>query len=1304
MSASDSDSGPIRPRGRTATRMQSESRDTSRSRSAASRDPAADAAYEAYMKKMNMGDNSDNESVASRKSASTESSPPKQRSPPSASRDGSPTSPLRQSPIVSKSPDVQTSPTREPSPGLFVSSRETSRVRAPSARVSPVDSDSDLPTGKLATDEEFQRKVAEKRAERLSREESARNQKEQRRRKLNALSSKARKQRVEEDDTDSSPDEAEQAADSRLTQETTRPNARKAGRKALEEMSREIRENQRFNRSLQLTHQAKTKKKITKDDLFKTFNFRQTKAPAQLPVKASSDEIIGPVSSDAEMANASDTPPTSPATLNNTQEDNKAQKDYVMSGALGVTHHTDIMSVPSNLDDSDGGNLPDLNELLTKAETVDKGKARAITPGLPELSRTVQVHRAGIRPSATHESDDDLEILPAKASRFPVFDNLPAKQKKESRSMLTLRALAHLTSPGRTRGRNARPSVNVTEMQSNLIRRGRQQARAALMEKIEEAKANGTYVDPEELKKAQEERANELDKLRQDVEALGKKERADAKKNGEVDESQMLPSDDEDDADFRDSDEDAGDDGDDEEEIELSGSEDEVSDEDQETERHAIFDEETGENATDDESVTNGKGLPEPASDDDMPAPGRAHTTSRKRHIIEDDEDDDSDDLPIVASRAPPDQTQSTPKKDIVAAFGFDKIASSPALGLTQMFAGTMAEPSQPENGDQPGDTAPIPSLDFLRGLGMSSAPDFDTAMADDSQNLVVPNSQIGVSQQEVSQVPHEFTTPGGNGLGISQFPDVTEETQSQFSDLPDPTQDAGFQVRTPAGMRDMPSSTTETVLLPTQETPVPKQRKRLQKRSEALPDLSDIDEDEVVPDVGSDTEDDFELNADVFKVMKNASKKKAAKDAFNKKKSEAKTMFEEQADESEDEYAGLGGASDDDSGEEMDEETAKMIDHGKVDEREREIAALHAERERDEDEKNVQKLHKDIINGGLRRKRAANDDLLGAADDDFDALDEMRRKKQADFRRSYNALMKNEKLQKLSGDKTQAFLRAVQDMDDDPDYDFYISHPAEDEVPDSQEPMEQDAAPVGLATKEVSASPSEDKENRNPLNPLKRPSEPIHAIRPPPALRRTNAPRPAPFLAQTDIRASLSSILDDPDTLDRIPDSQLDGHSDSDAESDSEPRGPASLSRQSSNASIVDRLSLSRAVTDVAGNSDTHFAFHAPAKPGSITGSGFKVPSLVRRATSNFSNMSTSNSRSNSVSSSGASTPVEAPTVRMGGSKKSNIHFQAREAERKKVLDKAEERRRGELRRKAREYGGRGGLGGVLGGKAGWD
>ena len=76
---------------------------------------------------------------------------------------------------------------------------------------------------------------------------------------------------------------------------------------------------------------------------------------------------------------------------------------------------------------------------------------------------------------------------------------------------------------------------------------------------------------------------------------------------------------------------------------------------------------------------------------------------------------------------------------------------------------------------------------------------------------------------------------------------------------------------------------------------------------------------------------------------MRKARKDTSAAEMFDKKKSEAKTMVEEQAQESEDEYAGLGGASDDESGGEEDDYSKEIIDQGEVNVNERQLAALYA-------------------------------------------------------------------------------------------------------------------------------------------------------------------------------------------------------------------------------------------------------------------------------------------------------------------------------------------------------------------------
>jgi mediator of replication checkpoint protein 1 len=89
--------------------------------------------------------------------------------------------------------------------------------------------------------------------------------------------------------------------------------------------------------------------------------------------------------------------------------------------------------------------------------------------------------------------------------------------------------------------------------------------------------------------------------------------------------------------------------------------------------------------------------------------------------------------------------------------------------------------------------------------------------------------------------------------------------------------------------------------------------------------------------------EEDLVITSNAFDVMRKSSKKKAELEDFDKKKSKAKEMVHEQAEESEDEYAGLGGASDDDSGED-DAYVREMIDdEGGKDVDERELAAFFA-------------------------------------------------------------------------------------------------------------------------------------------------------------------------------------------------------------------------------------------------------------------------------------------------------------------------------------------------------------------------
>jgi mediator of replication checkpoint protein 1 len=323
-------------------------------------------------------------------------------------------------------------------------------------------------------------------------------------------------------------------------------------------------------------------------------------------------------------------------------------------------------------------------------------------------------------------------------------------------------------------------------------------------------------------------------------------------------------------------------------------------------------------------------------------------------------------------------------------------------------------------------------------------------------------------------------------------------------------------------------------------------------------------------------------------------------------------------------------------------------------------------------------------MNGGLRRRAGGRD---GFNMSDSEDEDDMRlRKKRAEFQKMNRALLADERIGNIAKDqKKQAFFHTLADFADEGEYEF-LEMPAElglgaesqsqEDVPKQAEGMEDVSVP------DSQTADSGDVSGLN--NPLKRksPSSSQKENRPPPNLRRTAVSekltrRP---ITMADVQHSVSELLDDPRIM--VPDSQF-----SESEDDEDSPAPNAMRKP-----IVDRLTLSRtpsiSETTAEGGS---LAFHAPAR--SSNAPGFRIPSLIRQATSNLS--ATSDSRK----SSGASTPAE--TVRRGGTGKSNIHAQAREAERRKVLDKKEIKRKEALRKKV-SAGRKGGMRSVLGDLAG--
>jgi mediator of replication checkpoint protein 1 len=857
------------------------------------------------------------------------------------------------SPVVSKKRKIRngrketpkSSPAKQaPSPGLFVS---------PAADKPTTDegSDVDLPA---VHNERFLALVQKQREKRLAREA------EEEKQKVKKLAERKKQARDMDEDDDDLSDTAER----RFTQPT-----RKASKKAQEEIRRET---QRMSRNQQLAYNAVTKKKYAKSDFLAKFNFgvkKEVSAPIQ-PETSSSPALH----SDFEMK---DTPPTSPPSppLNNEKLPSIPTLP-TLAEAVGTEDQEE--------------ELPTLEDAVQMPSSppsrLDKGKGRAIEepvpetdlskkrPGLTHRPVRVRVPKVMQRTVDLDCSDSDLEIVTTKTPSRQrqkldsIFNRIPIKQSKESHSMHALRMLALVKSPPRKAiGKNKKPSITTGELQMSLQQRARQQAQREREERLQALRDKGIIIEtPEEREKNQAEVEDIIAKARQEGEEIMMREKAAAKKerkaNGEVD-PLGESSDDEDweeekvadpelsasgsDADNQVSENDEEDDASGEEE------DDEEMEDENATTSNPMFDNEADESDGDEEEADlTIPGEPTEWSDvdneEDMEQPVKQIQRRGRKAIISDDEDSEADleasnqSIPQTQSPAQPQWDSPGAPKSVLRSATKNfipgiTVAGAAGLGLTQIFAGTMDDSQTGEEDVSPtGGNSRVRQggLDFLRQMPAPTLPDFIPTMEEDTQ----PQDSVMVTETEHIPNSQQFdSVPERIELDISQsqmhgFDSLVQD--SQMSQLPDATQDVGFLHTTPIKGRfvEAPPSTVETVLLgqtavpeATMETPIVKKKGKLRQRNRVAW-FSD-DEEVAEPQQPIETEEEFDLLT-AFDVMRRASKKKKVlADEFDKKNSKAKDMVHEQADESEDEYAGLGGASDDESGGEMDELVKEMID-----------------------------------------------------------------------------------------------------------------------------------------------------------------------------------------------------------------------------------------------------------------------------------------------------------------------------------------------------------------------------------------
>ncbi|KGO66427.1 hypothetical protein PITC_067230 [Penicillium italicum] len=1009
---------------------------------------------------------------------------------------------------------------------------------------------------------------------------------------------------------------------SKLSQKARQP--RKASKKALDEMRQET---QRMSRNMQLAHQAKTKKKITKESLFAKFNFMQPATPAEQLAANSSSAVGSQNSSDGELlTKVKDTPQTSPVLghLDATKSTTDCEHAQVQGADVNMDADIEDLPAPKEL------LVPNQQPALFKAPAVqdvstsvpesklEGAKLKRVSRPLTQPPIRVLLSRQAVaaHQKDSDDSDSDLEVVtsPGKCRRIAAFENLPTRQLHEDPSMTKLKALAHLTSPTRKMA-----SMNSAELSASLLWRARQQAAKERRERIEELRAKGVVIETAEERAAMEDdMENLVDKARKEADEIRKLEKAARKKNKSDDDEEE-----DNDYELSGSDQDGDGEGDDED------------DQEEENERvnggGHLIEQEADE---DDESADDESEIAPSDAENELPTARR----KRRTRVISDDEDEDQPKPPSTPVRAQSYVSQSAERPKFLGM----GTPGDMSLGLTQAFASTL-------DGNGAGTQAESATMPF-------SLPDPGRPVPQlrkEESEILVPDSQPqdkdfmegytqSVTRVSESPAPYAFS----------------EYSQSQ---LPDPTQDEGF-VFSPFDPAKRfrgtpPMSTVDTVLVGQTQSPIADRKRKMLRRGRAM-ELSQVDE--------NDNEGDFEIDANAFNVMKKQrTVKKNPAPQYNKKNSKAKDIVDEAAEESEDEYAGLGGHSDESDGEENAFDRQMINDNSGEVVDEKQLAALNAVHDRNRDEKDVAKLMRDITTGALRRRKNADDDFdLDDSDDEHLAR---RREKQREFAKMRRALLADERIGEIAENpKKAAFFKAVEDREVDDDFNIdFLEEEEESPQGASQDPT----------SREQSNDTASDAQNR------KRPLEPSAedtTNRPAARLRRTPASamskKPATI---AEIRETLSFLTETPEYDSFLDDASLDDaeHEQEDEDTpgteegdDDHPHADSTFAKPShprrTRGVVVDRLALLRqassnsATGTNSGSANSKLAFHSGS--GGDGPIGFRAPQLLRRVTTGSSS-SSSSSASNRVSKAAASGPKKGGAV--------NSYTAAREREREKEL-----------------------------------
>ena len=556
--------------------------------------------------------------------------------------------------------------------------------------------------------------------------------------------------------------------------------------------------------------------------------------------------------------------------------------------------------------------------------------------------------------------------------------------------MYMLRMLAQVDDPEKKPGavaggkrakarKDQPPPMSIGELQQSLFQKARAQAKLERDRHLEMLRSKGIHVPTaEEREREDAEIEDMVARAKREAEEIMAREREaakqDRKANKAAGEDDPLGWDDSDES----GDEYVEEEEEEPAELELSGSDEEggddmdVDEEEEEEESAGLLIDDAADSADESEGGDAEEIAVDKDSDEEGVSTAKQSTRRRQRKpaaILSDDEDEGEQPPRIVEAtprpkanffkspRAPSTGSPSVPTSVLRSATktfipGLP-VAGAAGLGLTQIFAGTMDDSQM---GSAPGfgsPSQPRPTFD------PSDLPDSNfSQIAEEISPDIIMDSQP-TQGQDTQGVQFNFAP--SQALGFDTLLRGSQQDASQMS-LIEPTQDGGYQDFSPLVRRfvEAPASTVETVKLPESQgdpgdnqSPLVKRTGRLRRRAELVATtVASGSEADVEGAMDADQTDEFgfgtvkpAVKPSAFSVMQEAAVKKKKAAEFDKKKSKAREMVQEQAEESEDEYAGLGGVDGEDSDDDDAQSVKEMIDdetkHDETDERK--IAAFHA-------------------------------------------------------------------------------------------------------------------------------------------------------------------------------------------------------------------------------------------------------------------------------------------------------------------------------------------------------------------------